>query len=145
MSKFLLMAGNGSRARFFAGASALGKLEEVECMVNNAARQHERDLVSDRPGRNPDQMGVGRSAVSESHHKEHSIDEFANRISEFLTERHDAGDFDELTIVAAPSLLGRLRSVLSSPVRNAVVEELDKDLAFASPEDIQGQLTRIHR
>jgi protein required for attachment to host cells len=143
MSKFWLVAGNGTHARVFAGDGPSADLTEIETFVNATGGIQEQDLVSDRPGRNPDPSGLGRSGVKETTHREHSMDEFARRLADYLGEHREAGDFNHLTIVASPSLLGRLRPNLSKMVQSSVLEELAKDVTTETPQQIQERLTRL--
>lgn len=40
-------------------------MEELEGLKHPASRAHERDLISDRPGRSFDSFGSGRHAMEE--------------------------------------------------------------------------------
>lgn len=141
----MLLAGNGSRVRFFRGPSPIAKLEEIDSIENPTIHQYEREVGADRPGRQFDASGPARSAVREPTHKDQSVDEFAQRIADFLAEQHEAGQFEDLSIVAAPALLGRLRTALKPALRRRVLEEIDKDLTLAPPDEIQNRLTRLRR
>lgn len=140
---FWLLAANQSRARLFTGKGPQGSLEEMEILLNLTGDAAERDLVSDRPGRQAD--AGGHSSAHETHHKEDEADAFAARVSEFLKKAHDGNRFDRLSIVAAPAFLGLLRKHLPKSVSNTVLEEVSKDLVADSASTLQGHLTKLAR
>lgn len=145
MSSFWLLACNGTKARFFAGDGPTAPLEEVECMVNTAGARHERDLATDRAGRYSDGGQGHKSAMNETHYKEQSVEEFARRIADFLQHEREAQKFAQLSVIAAPSVLGHLRANLHKTVQDTILEELDKDVTAQSPREIQEHLTRLAR
>lgn len=138
-----MVVANGTHARIFSGTSPIAELSEVEVLENPRGARHEGDLVSDRPGRNQDQPGPGRSAVNETTRKEESVDDFAGEIYASLRRRYDTGMLDRLTIVASPAMLGRLRSMIGTTLARTVIEEVDKDLTTHTASDIQQRLDRL--
>jgi len=112
------------------GLHAAGRLEHPE------AHLHDRDLVSDRPGRVFDRApnpGHRRGATARhgtggerSPHK-HEAQLFARRVAEELA-RQGPG-FDRLVLMAGPQMLGLLREALTETTREKLVAEVNKDLA----------------
>jgi len=101
------------------------------------ARLHDRDLVSDRPGRRPDHAPVqsGRRGASPHHATagehdahEHVIETFARQVAHELEAARIAGRFDRLVIMAGPKFLGMLRAVLPASVKATLAAEVPKDL-----------------
>jgi protein required for attachment to host cells len=101
------------------------------------ARLHDRDLVSDRPGRRPDHAPLqsGRRGASPHHatageheaHK-HEIETFARKVARELESARLAGRFDRLVIMAGPKFLGMLRAELPASVKATLAAEVPKDL-----------------
>jgi protein required for attachment to host cells len=104
---------------------------------NPRARLHDRDLVSDRPGRRPDHAPLrsGRRGASPHHatagaHEahEHEVESFARQLAHELEAAGVAGQFEQLVIMAGPKFLGMLRALLPASVKSAIVAEVPKDL-----------------
>jgi protein required for attachment to host cells len=109
------------------------------------AREHERDLVSDRPGRVFDHanFGAGRRGSVARHgtdgersaRKTEAV-RFARKIAgELDTERRD-GTYDRLVLMSPPTFLGLLRGTMSKNLQKAVVLEVPKDLVHCSDKVI---------
>ena len=131
-----LLVANGSRARIIETAD----FEEIECFVNEKARLDERDLTSDGAGRF---SADGHGAADESHHKDDSILEFADAITEFLDGARNGGRLSSLSIIAAPKVLGLLRKKMDSPLKTLVKEEFDKDLTQMPLNEIKDRLVQL--
>jgi len=95
------------------------------------SRLYDRDLKSDRPH-------DGNESP-----REHEADIFAHEISAALDRERAAGKFERLMLVASPSFLGTLRSVLSKSLRGAVVAEVAKDLVHESDRELESRLPEI--
>ena len=127
--------------RLFAADEPTGPLRELEDLSHPEARLHERDLVSDLPGRAFDSMGAGRHAmeVQVSPKKQEAIN-FAGRIAERLEAGRTNNEFDKLALVAAPEFLGLLRDKLSAPLRGLVTHEIGKNLVREDARTIRARL-----
>jgi len=136
---WILVADN-SRARIFTVERPRGPLIEVSSHDNPDARKHERDLVSDRPGREADPGGHGRSAFDNPSAKEESAERFARELARMLGKGHSSGKFKRLYLIAAPHFLGSLRECLENGTRRCVEKEIAKDVAHEPPEKIRKQL-----
>jgi protein required for attachment to host cells len=87
-----------------------------------------RDQMSDKPGRLSDGPQGHRSAVSEADWHALAENDFAADLAEKLYKRAHKGKFDEIVLVAAPSVLGQVRKRLHKEVSDRVIAEIDKDL-----------------
>ena len=113
-----------------------------------AARQHDRDFKSDRPGRafsgplRPNRRGAtARHAVgAEASPRARESVLFARRIVEALALAQRKAEFDELVVAASPHVLGLLRQASPPPLRAAVVQEIHKDLVHLSPGSLRKHL-----
>ena len=67
----------------------------------------------------------------------------AAELAPYLEEARLEGRFDELVLVAAPTILSHLRDSLSQTVRDALVGEISKNLAAAGRETLQEEVLRV--
>jgi protein required for attachment to host cells len=141
MKRVWVVVASSTVARLFAAESAAGPLEELEEMVHPEGRLHERELVSDLPGRTFDSTGAGRHAKAAGvAPKEQETVNFAIQVAERLEAARTEGRFDALVLVAAPRFLGLLRGRLSPPTRERVILELDQNLVHLDGREIREHL-----
>lgn len=95
------------------------------------------DQGTDRPGRLSDGPGAHRSAVADTDWHTLAEDRFASELSDILYKRAHKGDFSQLVLVAAPSVLGEIRKNLHKEVASRVIAEIDKDLTNHEIGDIE--------
>ena len=103
------------------------------------ARLHDRDLVSDRPGRQSERAApaTGRRGAVAHHGTEGEGDRrprrhvaalFARRIAEALALEQRQGRFDRIVLMAEPKFLGMIRQALPPGLEASVAAEVPKDL-----------------
>lgn len=141
--RFWLLIADASSAKIFGGRGPNGTLEPLQEFANPQGRAPERDLVTDRPGRNSDPATAHLSA-HETNPKDKIIEGFVREIAAFIDTAHTRQEFEHLSIVAGPSVLGILRDKFSDPVRKSVLEEVVKDLSGKDVSEIQSHLTQLH-
>ncbi len=83
---------------------------------------------SDQPGRAFASVGSARSAMDQTDWHQIEEDRFAGRVAEMLGVLADAGDFEELIVVAPPKSLAELRDSFDRSVTTRLVAEIPKDL-----------------
>jgi protein required for attachment to host cells len=91
---------------------------------NPATAQH----GSDQPGRAFAGLGAARSAIDQTDWHQIEEDRFASQIAEMLGMLAQAGDFDDLIVVAPPRCLAALRGAFDGAVASRIVAEIPKDL-----------------
>ncbi|HEU0224611.1 MAG TPA: host attachment protein [Steroidobacteraceae bacterium] len=105
-------------------------------LENTAARLHDRDLKSDRPGRVYDRAPPARGRRGAgTHHatggertpRRQVADRFARDVAAAVSAARRSARFDRLVLVAAPRFLGMLRRSLPGALRAQVVAEYAKD------------------
>jgi protein required for attachment to host cells len=139
MPTWILVADN-SRARIFTAEKAAGPITEISTLTFPEGRLHEGDLTTDKPGRGQ-APGAGAHGVNGGDGaKQENAERFASLLCEDLEAARNQGRFSKLYVVAAPALLGLLRKHLSSPLRQMVVGELDKNLTTQAPDIIRKHL-----
>jgi len=115
-------------ARLFETADANEPLKEIFMFVNPAARLHERDIVSSRPGRMINRAaGIHQSFDPETSARSHALVRWVQSLHAPLRALLNEHDSDGLILVAAPRLLAALRSKLQKRVK--IRGELARNLA----------------
>ena len=116
-----IVACSASSARFWLSETRFGSWKLLTQMSDEQAAGRESEFSSDRPGRSFDIVGAGRHAMSQkvSGH-EHQTMRFAKDIAEFLNSAIAESQVTKLILLAAPAVLGYLRSELSDTALRAV-------------------------
>jgi len=146
-----IVSANASRARFFSQATGTDPLEEIEDMVNEAARLNTGEVNTDRVGT----IAAGKSIHStgaptpnKTYEPRETPDQraaegFAKDIADYLLRAHREGRFQQLSLVVSPKFLGALRQYLDPSLKDAVQLEVDKDYTHFSPEELR-QHIQVH-
>lgn len=140
MKTWILVADEG-RARVFEAEHADGMLQEIHAFVHAQARQHGRDIASERLPRTQESMGSARHAI-EPHTDLETIEaqRFAHELAEFLDQARKQQRFGRLLLLAAPRFLGTLRGILPEQVIKLVGGSIDKDVTHERAEEIRARL-----
>jgi protein required for attachment to host cells len=146
----ILVADQGE-ARFYDPARH-NALQLVARLTDPVAHLHNRDLVSDRPGRKFDRapLTAGRRGAT-AHHatggerspRRHEAEVFARRIAAELERALRRGDFEGLILMSGPAFLGLLREVLPDSIKATLVAEVAKDLVHEGIDSIIAHLPRL--
>jgi protein required for attachment to host cells len=148
---WIVTADNG-RARIFS-VDRTQRLQEVEGMVNTAARMRTAQTHTDRLG--PTAAGqsmhnTGGGATPNKQYEppqtpaEHEAELFAKHISACLLKGHQEGRFQKLALIAAPKFLGLLRAVLAPQLKPLVGLEIDKDYTHSNGQQLRAQI-QVHQ
>ncbi len=97
-------------------------------------------LGTDRPGRTQHSVGTARSAMDQTDWHDQEEQEFLKALATRLDRAVQAKEVSHLVIVAPPRALGVLRKAFSQHVKDAMVAEIDKDLASHPVPDIEKHL-----
>jgi protein required for attachment to host cells len=139
MTTWVLVA-DAYRARLFGAERPASPLSELRDLASPEARLHERDLVSDKGGRDTNRMAGGHGLGDNRSHKQDIADRFAQQVCELLESARVAGELSKLYVIAAPAFLGLLRKHQSPSLRQLVAAEIDKSLASQEPASIRKHL-----
>jgi len=135
MSRLRIVVADQAEAIFYDSPSLEAAPREVARISDPIAHLHDRDLMSDRPGRSYESVGGARHAIERENDPRHrEAIRFARRIARRLDEARRKDEFEQLIVVAGPSFLGLMREEMSRPTRARVVHEVHKDLVH-SPVD----------
>ena len=131
---------DNTHARIFTAETPLSALAEIEDLVHEEGRLHDRELTTDLPGKIKSADGGGHAFEQPTDPKKHEADGFANRIAKHLAAAHNANKFQQLLIIAEPTSLGVIRKHLPEHVRRLVCFELDKNIADKNAAEIRKHL-----
>lgn len=106
-----IVAADASRARIFEMEGDSDKLREIEDMINPQDRQ--------------------QSA------QQHDVAQFSREVSRFIDKACGEQRFDALCVIAPPRFIGLMRENLCEQARQAVTEEIPKDIAWFEGRDIE--------
>ncbi len=143
-----LKVGNGAWIVVCDGAKAL-------ILENNGDRQYpdlrtrevfEQDNPptseqgTDRPGRSHAAIGPGRSAVGQTDWHDQAEAKFLKELAEKIHLAVHGGVTSELVVVAPPRALGMIREHYTPAIREALRDEVDKDLVKMPLDQIEKHL-----
>jgi protein required for attachment to host cells len=136
-----IVIADGGHARFVRPASdnALHTIEAVDSMT---VHKHDRDLVSDRPGRAFESGSAARHTYSpRSDPHEMAKDRFTQLVATRVNEDSAADGFNELVVVAPAHVLSELTDALDAPTKAKLLGSLAKDLAKTPDHELWPHLT----
>ena len=96
-----------------------------------------REQAANRPGRQHESVGPGRSAYEDTDWHQLAKDRFADHLAELLYERAHKSRFKRIVLVAPPGVLGELRDKMHKEVRDRVVGEVPKTLTNHPVDEIE--------
>ena len=136
MLKHWVIVADASQARVMEMRGS--ELTVVRELDNAAGRARSQNLVSDQAGRTNKSGRRIRSAMdppTSPHEKQVNL--FASRLAKLLDAAAEAGDYERLTLVAPPHLLGLLRNEISRDVRRRLSGQIAKDLVHADLSSVK--------
>lgn len=135
-----IVVASREQARIFS-RRGIGELSLVCEMGNPQGLMKPQDLESDRPGRSTDNRMRARHAYStEESATERSLRNFYREVIDRVEHSHYQHEFDSLTLIAEPRLLGILRSLLPDALSHVLRREIPKDLSYAEEKQILSRL-----
>ena len=144
MADTLIVVAESSRAKIYLMKNRTNPLTELANLVHTASRLHERELVSDRPGRTFNSRGSGRHAKSPpTATKRQEAMNFAKEVSAYIEDGKTRLGYDRLVLMAPPGFLGLLRKSLSDSTRQLIFREIDKNLVNADETSIRQYVTEM--
>lgn len=126
-SHALVVVADGGKAILLRNTGAGGELS-----LREERRLSPRDLLKDGPsGSRPEEQTPRQTDEAT----------FAKQLAEALYRMSQAGDYEDLVLVADPQTLGQLRDAMHKTVHASLVFTLDKDLTNHTLADITRSLT----
>ena len=143
MKPIMIVVADSVLARIFTAETSRSPLVEIDSLTHAEGRLHDRDLTSDLPGKAAGSASAGGHVYAPSTDpKEHERSEFARRIAEYVENARKTSQISSLLLVAAPTMLGELRSNLSDETKKQIVDTLGKNLTDKSAEDIRSHFSK---
>ncbi len=140
-----VLVADGARARLYANHGVGKGLQPVSGATHKAdLHHHDRDVLSDKPGRAFNSIGHARSAM-EPQTEWHRFEKhkFAREMAKVLDAAAASRSFDRLILVAPPATLGDLRMELGEQTLKLVSGELPKDLTRHPDNELARHLTAV--
>lgn len=120
------------------------RLRLISELAHDAGRLKNRQINTDRPGRQHDRTGPGSHAFgSEESPHDHVATNFARSIAELLNSGRNEKRFVRVVLVAEPRFLGMLRAALDHVTASMVTASLSKDLAHVPVPELQSHLKDV--
>lgn len=147
-----IVVADQAEARIYDFKRAGAPMPLVLRLTNTAARLHDRDLKSDRPGRVFDRapsVGSRRGATArhatggERSPRKLEARRFAREIDRELDRGRHNREFDRLAIVAGQPFRGILLAALSERQKALVTKIVPKDLVHQSERALRTRLGRL--
>ena len=140
-----ILVADGARARLYANHGVGKGLQPVSGATHKAnLHRHDREILTDKPGRTYNSVGQNRSAI-EPHTEWHRFEKhkFAREMAKVLDAAADSKSFDRLILVAPPATLGDLRTEISDATRKMVTAEVPKDLTRHAEQELPQHLGAV--
>lgn len=136
---------DASRARIFSHVQGASGWDEVRKLEHPASRAKDTDLVTGDRGRSRQSFGQGSRPAMEptTTPKENEHEVFARQLAGSLEHDLDAGNFDDLLLVAPPHFLGLLRKAVSDHLSARVVDSIDKDYTALGVKELEQHLDEM--
>ncbi|HKP23206.1 MAG TPA: host attachment protein [Dongiaceae bacterium] len=140
-----ILVADGARARLYSNHGVGKGLQAVSGATHKAdLHHHDRDILTDKPGRAFSSIGNGRSAM-EPQTDWHRFEKhkFAREMAKVLDAAAANKAFDRLILIAPPATLGDLRTELGDATRKLVSAELAKDLTRHAEQELPQHLSDV--
>jgi protein required for attachment to host cells len=140
-----IVVADESEVRFYDLDGTGRRLHPARRLTDPIAHLHNRDMVSDKPGRVFDHAppshgrrgAVGHhSTGGERSPRKHEALHFARTVATELDKDRSTGEFDKLVLMAGPVFLGLLREVLPKSLKAVIAAQVNKSLVHQTDADI---------
>jgi protein required for attachment to host cells len=121
-----------------AGDEMYPNLQTKEVYEQKNAQTHEQG--ADAPGRSFNSVGQSRSAVSQTDWHDEQEKAFLVDLAGRLDAALGAGETKTMIVIAPPRALGMLRQAYSPQLKQAIVQEIDKDFVKLPVHEIEKHL-----
>src|SRR5579859_6848899 len=119
-----IVIADGGHARFVRPAPD-NALHTFEAVDSATLHKHDRDLVSDRPGRSFESAAVARHAYTpRTDPHEMAKDQFTREVARMVNAASAADEFHELVVVAPAHVLGELTDALDARTKGKLLGSL---------------------
>lgn len=113
-----------------------GRLEFIDELAHAPSREHNQDLMGNRPNKNQHQGEKGLKGDEADSLREDESDRFSKDLAEYLRLAAARNKFDDLVLVTDPRTLGRLRDDLDATVRKLISGTVAKRALQMKPDEV---------
>ncbi|KFE33883.1 host attachment protein [Thioclava atlantica] len=108
-------------------------------------RQKPQDVMADKPGRSFSSGAAGRRSALEPHGDLGHLQDvgFAKELIDRLEQHRQAGEFETLTLVASPRMLGVMRDTMPPDLAQKVTRVISRNFAALSIPMMQEKLSAV--
>lgn len=143
-----IVSADAGRARIFSDTDPNSPLQEIDDLIDPAARERISDQLTDRLGplaASDSRKSTGGALPTSQYEpqrtqEQHNAELFARDICAQLLKAKNENRFDRLALVAAPAFLGELRNQLDPQLKQLVSYEIDKDYAHSNGQQLREQI-----
>ena len=133
-----ILVANQSEARLLEYRGPHEEMELIREIPHPEGRLKEKDLVSDRPGKELRRaMNANHAYDPQVSAEQHESQLFAKQLGDMLERERAQNHFDDLAVVAPPQFLGILRKFFSKNLEKKVSRAIPKDLPGSWVNDRQ--------
>ncbi len=111
-------------------------LEVVHDFAHPESREHNNDLIGNRPNQNQHGMEKDLKGNGPQSLRDRESVRFAKELAQFLATAHAQNRFGELVLVADPRFLGMLRNELAKPVAICVTGSINRHALNLKPPEL---------
>ena len=140
----LVVVANGTAAKGYENTGVGKGLDPSPVFEMAVDNPPTRERGTERPGRVHDRFGPGRHAMepkADWHRQDKAA--FARSVTERLESAVREGAVDRIVLVAPPTMMGDLRSVMSDRIRHLLGGEITKDLTHSGPSEIAVHISGV--
>lgn len=138
-----IVVADRARARIFSSPWPLAdSLHEIETLVHPEGKAHERDVLTDGPGRFAERVAGPHSGEPQTDFRHRTALDFATVVAQRLEKGRVTNAFGRLVVIAPALYLGVLREKMSAPLARLVTYELDKDYTQMPAAQLLAQLRK---
>lgn len=138
-SEWIIVASR-EEVRIFA-REGISPLRLIRDIGNPEGTLRTQDLESDKPGRAIDNRMRARYPYStQESARVRSLRNFYRDIIDLVQRGMFDHEFESITLIAEPKLLGIIRELLPTNLRHLVRQEIQKDLSYEEPDQILARI-----
>lgn len=134
-NKTWILVADSTQAKIYSTqkASLFGngvKLELISEHEHPDSRKHERDLVTDKPGR------FDKAVFDQPDAQRHEEEVFATELAKTIAKGHSDNHFQELIFIAPAAFMGMLHKHLPHPLSKLVNLTIEKDYTHCNENEL---------
>jgi protein required for attachment to host cells len=139
-----IVVADGGRANIYKNVGEIGEIKLVLVRSSNQHTERTHEIGRDQPGRLSGNSGHAKSALESTDLHQAAEDKFLKEVVEHLAQDVQAGDCQELVLIAPPHALGEMRKKMPQHLSKIVVKELNKDYAHMAINELEKTLMNSH-